>query len=186
MHECDTFELFDGKSSKYILIGEKLYHVEKSNGDFARDSIPIIASTVTAYARKMLWELMQIAGMENVIYCDTDSLFVNNYGLANLKSYINPTELGKLKIEKTGSCQIRGAKDYTFNGKAKLKGIKENAIQISDNIFTQQQFHTKNQRYRDGTADGIVVVKTITKKLKRNYDKGNVMSDGEVRPLVFA
>lgn len=185
MRECDTFELFDGKHSKYILIGEQLYHIEKSIGDFARDSIPIIASTVTAYSRMMLWRLMQVAGSENMIYCDTDSLFVNSDGLANLKSYINPTELGKLKVEKTGSCTIRGAKDYTFNGKTKLKGIKEDATKISENVFIQQQFHTKNQRYRDGTADGIVVVKRITKKLKRNYDKGIVQTDGQVSPLVF-
>jgi hypothetical protein len=185
MKELDTFEIFDGKSSKYVLIGNELYHVEKENGDFARDSIPIIASTVTAFARQMLWGLIQKAGIENVIYVDTDSLFVNPAGLANLEPYIDANELGKLKIEKTGCCTIRGAKDYTFNGKMKLKGIKENATKISDDTYIQQQFHTKNQRYRDGTPDGIVIVKEVTKKLSRNYDKGNVFSDGSVHPLIF-
>lgn len=186
MQEEKTLELIDGLSSKYVKLGNDLYHINSKDGEFARDSIPIIASAVTSYARMMLWELMQKAGMDNVIYCDTDSLFVNNDGLANLKSQINPIELGKLKIEKSGSCHIRGAKDYTFNGKVKLKGIKENAKQISEDTFIQQQFHTKNQRYRDGTKDGIVVVKLVTKKLSRNYDKGIVQSDGRVQALVFA
>lgn len=185
MDENETLEIFDGLSSKYVKIGDALYYVSKNDGEFARDSIPIIASTVTSHARMMLWDLMQTAGSENVIYCDTDSLFVNKAGLANLESFINPTELGRLKIEKFGSCTIRGAKDYTFNGKTKLKGIKENATKISDDIYIQYQFHTKNQRYRDGTPDGIVVVKPITKKLTRNYDKGNVLSSGRVEPLVF-
>jgi hypothetical protein len=185
MDDANTLEVFDGLSSKYVKIGDALYYISKNDGEFARDSIPIIASTVTSYARMMLWDLMQKAGSQNVIYCDTDSLFVNNDGLANLKSEINSTELGKLKIEKSGSCQIHGAKDYTFNGKVKLKGIKENAKKISDDTYIQYQFHTKNQRYRDGTPDGIVVVKPVTKKLSRNYDKGFVCADGEVRPLVF-
>lgn len=185
MDDADTLEVFDGLSSKYVKIGNELYYVSKNDGEFARDSIPSIASTVTSHARMLLWRLMQIAGSENVIYCDTDSLFVNNDGLANLKSEINPIELGKLKVEKFGSCTIRGAKDYTFNGKVKLKGIKENAKQISEDTFIQYQFNTKNQRYRDGTPDGIVVVKLVTKKLSRNYDKGIVQSDGQVSPLVF-
>lgn len=186
MTENDTMEVIDDISAKYIRIGNDLYYITKKDEEFARDSIPIIASAVTSYARMLLWELMQTAGSENVLYCDTDSLFVNKDGLANLESYINPNELGKLKIEKSGSCNIRGAKDYTFNGKIKLKGIKENAKKISENTYIQQQFHTKNQRYRDGTPDGIVVVKQVVKKLSRNYDKGIVHRNGNVRPLVFA
>ena len=185
MIENNTMVILDDSRAKYVRIGNDIYLIKKKDGNFARDSIPIIASAVTSYARMMLWNLMQTAGSENVIYCDTDSLFVNNDGLANLESFINPTELGKLKIEKSGSCMIHGAKDYTFNGKTKLKGIKENATKISDDTYIQYQFHTKNQRYRDGTPDGIVVVKPITKKLTRNYDKGNVLSSGRVEPLVF-
>lgn len=186
MAENDTLEVIDDIAAKYVKLGSDLYYITRKDGEFARDSIPIIASAVTSFARMMLWELMQKAGMDNVIYCDTDSLFVNNDGLANLKSQINPIELGKLKIEKSGSCHIRGAKDYIFNGKVKLKGIKENAKQISDDTYIQQQFHTKNQRYRDGTLDGIVVVKLVTKKLSRNYDKGIVQTDGRIQALVFA
>jgi hypothetical protein len=185
MTENDTFEILDNSRAKYVKIGTDIYHVSQKDGEFARDSIPIIASAVTAYSRMLLWKLIQKAGSENVLYCDTDSLFVNNDGLANLESEINPTQLGKLKVEKFGSCSIRGAKDYTFNGKVKLKGVKENALKIDDNTFVQMQFHTKNMRYRNGTPDGIVKVVPVKKKISRNYDKGNVLSDGRVEPLVF-
>jgi hypothetical protein len=131
---------------------------------------------------------------------DTDSLFVNSEGLANLKSEINPTELGKLKIEKSGSCSIRGCKDYTFNGKIKLKGIKEKAlieipreaiehnlcIKLTDIVYLQDQFDTKHRRYSEGTPDGTVLVHSISKKLSRNYDKGIVARSGKVSPLIFS
>jgi hypothetical protein len=185
MSENDTLEILDDEYGKYVKLGEDLYHVTKAEGEFARDSIPIIASTVTAYARMILWKLILKAGIENVIYCDTDSLFVNSEGLGNLKSEINQTELGKLKVEKSGTCTIHGCKDYTFNGKTKLKGIKANAKKISDDTYIQYQFDTKNRRYSEGTKDGIVIVRPIKKKVSRNYDKGILSPSGQISPLIF-
>lgn len=186
MKENETFEVFTDLSAKYIKIGNDLYFIEKSDNDFARDSIPIIASTVTSYARMMLWELIQKAGKDNILYCDTDSLFVNDAGLANLQNEISPTELGKLKVEKVGSCDIRGAKDYTFNGDIKLKGVKRDAIKIDDSHYRQMQFQTKNIRYRNGTKDGIVILEPITKTISRNYDKGVIGPTGSVSPLILS
>jgi len=51
-------------------IEEKVGFVEASN------SFVAIPSFVTAYARCYLWELIEKAGEENVLYMDTDSLFV--------------------------------------------------------------------------------------------------------------
>ena len=186
MDSCKVLQVDIGDFTKYVRLGNDLYHIEKKEGELAHDAIIAIASSVTAYGRMMLWNLIQKAGMENVLYCDTDSLFVNSDGLDNLKSEINPTELGKLKIEKFGSCNIRGPKDYIFNGVTKLKGVKENAEKIAEDTFIQYHFITKNQRYREGIPDGTVVVRPVVKKISRNYDKGIVLPDGQVQPLVFA
>jgi len=184
MNDNDTFEIFTADFCKFVRSGNDLYMIEKRDGDFARDSIPIIASTVTAYARTLLYDMMEQAGFENIYYCDTDSLFVNDDGLHNLSSMISTSELGKLKIEKSGYCQIRGAKDYTFNDVVKLKGIKRNAVKLSENRFRQLQFQTKNIRYRNGTPDGIVRVKSVDKTVTHDYDKGIIDGD-TVRPLEF-
>ena len=113
-------------------------------------------------------------------------LFVTETGFDNLKSEISQTELGKLKLEEIGSCEIFGAKNYHFNDAIKLKGVKNNAEKLGPNKYKQSQFVTKNMRYRNGTADGVVIVKDIVKNISTDYDKGIVRADGIVEPLVFS
>ncbi|GAJ03497.1 unnamed protein product, partial [marine sediment metagenome] len=90
------------------------------------DSFPGIASQVSAYARLVLWHLMQTAGDGNYVYCDTDSLIVNDTGLTNLHNHIDPIKLGGLKIEEsTDRLIIKGLKDYSTEGKTVVKGIRK-------------------------------------------------------------
>jgi hypothetical protein len=98
---------------------------------------------------------------------------------------IDQTELGKLKLEEIGDVQLFGAKDYVFNGKVKLKGVKHDAQKLPDGTYRQWQFQTKNIRYRNGTPDGIVVLDRITKNISRKYDKG-IVSGKSVNPLTFS
>lgn len=185
MRDAGTKEIWVDVGQKYVLHGNDLYLTTQTEGQYAPDSIPIIASTVTAHARVLLWNLIKIAGRENVVYCDTDSLFVSQAGYDNLSAWISPTELGKLKLEKQGIVEIRGCKDYTFNGEVKRKGIKKNAEQLPNGKFRQYQFQTKSLRYREGTPDGIVVVKPIDKSVSGIYDKGIVDKNGAISPFVY-
>jgi len=188
MKEEDTFEIHCLDShSKIVKIGKDLYQVKKSTDAYASESIPEIASSVTAYARTLLFEMMLIAGRENVLYCDTDSLFVTKEGYDRLNNlgFIHPTELGKLKLEEIGDVKLFGAKDYTFNGKVVLKGVKHDAEKMPDGTYRQWHFQTKNTRYRNGTSDGIVVLNQLTKEISRKYDKG-IVSGQSVSPLVFS
>jgi len=80
---------------------------------------------------------------------------------------------------------IRGAKDYTFNGVMKLKGVKRNAERLSDGRFRQFNFETKNSRYAKGTPDGIVILSPVIKSLTGTYTKGIVLGD-HVEPFSFS
>lgn len=82
----------------------------------AFNSFPAVAAHVTAYARMLLWNAMEKAGMENVFYCDTDSLFTNREGFERLKQegLIDSKRLGALDMEKEGRLILHGAKDYVF------------------------------------------------------------------------
>ncbi|MCJ7648209.1 MAG: hypothetical protein MUP85_06320, partial [Candidatus Lokiarchaeota archaeon] len=151
MKDTGSFEVSIGVGEKYVKLGEKLYHVKNESTGFARDSIPIIASAVTSYARIMLYKTMKKAGIKNVHYCDTDSVFVNRKGYENLKDDIDANKLGKLKLEKSGIAKIYGAKDYVFNDVVKLKGVKKNAEKLGEGRYRQYQFQTKNKRYSNGT-----------------------------------
>jgi hypothetical protein len=181
-----THVILSGINERYVRLGDEVYHITGGDMEPAKDSMPIIASAVTSYARILLYDLMRKAGRENVYYCDTDSLFLNPTGAENLKDLISPTELGKLKIEKFGTVEIRGPKDYTFNGKVKLKGVKKDATRTEDGGYRQLCFETKHTRYRRGTTDGIVHLNPVVKHLSGKYEKGVVNRDGTVSPFMLS
>ncbi len=86
----------------------------------------------TAYGRMRLYEMFMHAGPENVLYCDTDSIFVKDGSMF----YTNPTELGGLKDEWDGEKAVGwrcgGAKMYgvIVKGelKATIKGLTRNEV----------------------------------------------------------
>jgi len=150
------------------------------------DSFPAISAHVTGYARMYLWSLMQKAGWGNYFYCDTDSLIVNSAGLDNLYETMSPTKLGYLKVdETTNSVTIRGLKDYSTIAKTVTKGIRKNAVRISDGVYRQEKWPSFRGLLRSGQPESYIV-ETVTKHLTREYHKGTVTTSGVVLPYVLA
>jgi len=166
--------------------------------DPANYAVPGIGVHITAYARMQLWTYMKQAGLDNVYYCDTDSLFVNDQGYENMKAYLDDNELGKLKIEKEGRFLIRGLKDYKFldekenKEENKIKGISKSAVKVSiegstnkkylkkeGDVFVQTQWPTFSGMLNKSSEkySTRMVVKVITHK----YEKGSVQYDGKVK-----
>jgi hypothetical protein len=186
-YKIEYYDMDKENERKFIKIGKDLYEIIKKDELLANNSIPIISSSVTSYSRRYLWELMYSAGLKNVYYCDTDSLFCNETGYNNLKKngFLSDNDLGKLKLEEVGNVEIFGAKNYHFNDEVKLKGIKKNSIKLEENKYSQYQFLTKASRYRKAIPDGTVRVEPVIKEVSINYDKGVVCRNGDVKPLIF-
>ena len=125
------------------------------------------------------------AKRENVYYCDTDSLFVNSEGYKNLGSELSDTEIGKLKIENEArNLKLLGCKQYIFGDKQKHKGRKNNAVRISKGVYSQSQWSTlktliQNENLKDYNVTEVV------KHFTGIYDKGHLLSNGTVVPLVL-
>ncbi len=149
------------------------------------NSFPAISSQVTAYARMYLYKLMNIAKSGNYLYCDTDSLIVNNRGLDNLYYLLHDTKLGHLKIEETTSfINIRGLKDYSTVNKNVIKGIRKSAIEILPMVYSQEKWPSFKGLLRTKDVN-TYTISTITKTLSREYTKGTVSSNGLTRPFVL-
>jgi hypothetical protein len=149
----------------------------------SRASHPAIASYVTSAARAYLWELITTAGIENVYYCDTDSVWANEDGYKRLTPHIHPTRLGDLKVESVhNNVYIHGLKDYELDGQRKTKGVRDSATLLSPCEFRQVQFTNLKGLLQRGDLTAPYT-KDITKRLTRRYTKGNVGPDGRVSPL---
>lgn len=150
------------------------------------NSLVAVSSEVTANARLYLWHLINVAGLDDVWYCDTDSLIVNKTALEKLTPYIHYRDLGMLKIvSQTDNLMIHNLKDYSFGGMVKIKGISHNATMISYNKFKQlQSIGIKGGLHHQDI--NRVIWREVTKELRREYLKGEVLSDGRVKPLVLS
>ena len=165
-----------------FLLGE-VFKLESYGEAF--NSFPAISAHVTAYGRMYLYQLMQLAGTGNYFYCDTDSLIVNQEGLCNLIHLLSETDLGKLKVEERFThLVIRGLKDYETESKKVIKGVRKNAVRLSDGIYEQQKWSSFRGLLRSGDVN-TYKVETVTKHLSREYTKGIVTETGLVCPFTF-
>lgn len=170
-----------GQAVEVNYIGSQI-EVRYKGGESAY-SFPAIAGAVTAYARMYLWEIMQTAGLENVFYVDTDSLIVNRAGYERLQDLLHPDRLGALKLESQGDClTINGAKDYSFAGEVKVKGVPKTARVLSGNQWQYEQFRGAKTWLAQGMPVNVEVY-TRLKERKTPYDKGVVTPSGYVLPL---
>lgn len=148
--------------------------IDEYRQGLARHSCMAIAGAVTAYGRMILFELGTVAGLENWFYCDTDSLMVNSQGFENLKGYIEPTEVGKLKVVSISeNVYIHGAKDYKFGDIERIKGIKSKAVRLKEDTFEQWNFQSV-LAWLNGGGQGTVRLTRVVKHRKSEYKKGKL------------
>jgi hypothetical protein len=158
---------------------------QKVGEEEAYHSFPAISAHITADARMLLWWYIREAGEDNVFYCDTDSIFVNQAGFDKIKDLLHPFQLGKIKIaDQSRNVEIRGLKDYTFGDKTRIKGIRNDAIKIGFDEFSQWHFEGMRGSIHHHRTDKMVMSKVV-KKLRRDYQKGEVQENGKVKPLHF-
>lgn len=175
-----VYDYHTRKHSTHYYLAGKEYIMQGEGESF--NSFVAVAAHVTSYARLFLWRLICVAGVQNTLYMDTDSLLVNQLGFNKLKHLLHPTRLGALDLQKSiSTIEIRGPKDYTFDDKTRIKGIKKNAKKLCDNRFEQEHFLKFRSMLRHGWFDHASV-KTVRKTLKREYHKGIVQPSGRVLP----
>lgn len=179
--------IYDLEADDWTIIrcyGGKIYQ-ERNTEEESFNSFPAIAAAVTAYARMKLWGYIEKAGLDNVYYCDTDSVFVNLEGMQRLVPYMDDYELGMLKTErKEYHMQINAPKDYVFGNQVKLKGVNPNWKSIDGTTFTGEKFSQPISQLKTGTLNDVYIYKS-EKTLKREYKKGIVQADGSVEPFML-
>lgn len=182
-HNCIQHVIGDNYSGREteIHLNGKVYR--RVGSEISETAFVAIASHVTAYARMLLWKYINTAGYRNCYYCDTDSLFVNQKGYERLAKFIDSNELGKLKLESVSDyLEIRNVKDYTFGNETKRKGVRKDAIEVTQNVFRQTRF-SKIRSMLNANTDNAVLVEQIEKRLSTEYKKGEKGKGGWVRPF---
>jgi hypothetical protein len=121
--------------------------------------------------------------LANVVYCDTDSLWVNAAGFARLQGRIHPSKLGALKLEATHEwVTIHGPKDYVTPSGWKTKGVRQKALSVGPATWQQEKWSSLRGLLRVGNLGGPRT-EVVTKTLRRAYSKGLVSKGGVCSPF---
>lgn len=145
-------------------------------------SIPSFASYITSGARAKIAKKLMDCKINKVVYCDTDSIFVENeIGL------IEENFLGGWGREDKIVTEIRGLKNYKFlkGGKAyrRLKGVPDKAKEIETDNFKYANLIKTKEALRRNLEAGILTQRK--KVIKNKYDKRIVLADGNTLPINF-
>lgn len=177
VHDDDTGK----KLVRYNICGE-LWELQGKEDSY--HSFPAISATITSAARAYLWQLIVLAGLENVFYLDTDCLITNERGYLNLLPQVHPTRLGALKLEEvTSTLILHGPKDYQTDNVKKIKGIPKKAQQITEDTYRTMQWQGLRGAIGVGALDHVTLTPRV-KHLARKYKKGNQSSSGLILPFV--
>lgn len=178
------YDIDDGSKRTYRQLGDLVQRL-RTDGE-SHDSHPAIASTIASAARIRLWGLMQLAGLDNVLYVDTDSLMVTQTGQERLRSELHDSELGRLKLQTSiQSGEIRGVKDYTINGDRRIKGIRKNAVEVAPGEFRQEAFRGLKGQIKDGELDRQII-SIVTKKIRYRPVSSEPRPGAPVSPAVVS
>lgn len=183
-----------GESKRLIQIGNKMFTKKKTDNP-SKFSFVGLASLISAHGRMLLTDMILEAGPENVFYTDTDSLIVNRKGFKNLKDrdLLDPDQLGKLDLEghieadSRDSAEFYGAKNYRWNGKETIKGVKPDAIKVREDeksiLFRQEEFESLKKALKNERPGKQIIKKDIPKEISKIYTKGRVLEDGRTLPF---
>lgn len=140
------------------------------------------AASITAYCRLKLWKKLcelREAGCKP-LYCDTDSVYFQCY--EDYPHEANTKELGSWDEEIKSEMSIFSCKAYICDGKAVIKGMKKNDVNIDATEVLQHGLRYINSEWRIGVVGRIGL--TDTEKFARlQYTKGCVKKNGRVVPF---
>jgi hypothetical protein len=96
---------------------------------------------------------------------------------------IDENKLGMLKVETHSPWLIVNApKDYEMEGRKKIKGIRNNALDMGDGKYLQEQWVKLAGLIRQGFEQGYTS-KEITKQQQRIIYSGVVTETGRILPF---
>ena len=177
----DNYDIVTGeKWITYMLMNKIVTEQEEGN---APNTLISISSHIAEHGRMLLWSIMKQIGLHQVIYCDTDSIKISEKHIDLIRHPISENTLGDLKIEeKFNKFHVWGPKSYKTERIRKIKGVPKSAKSIGDLRWIYPSFLGQKTHMKEREPKRFLV-RYIVKEATGIYDKGIVLSDGQITPF---
>lgn len=104
----------------------------------SRDARPAVAACITAAGREAMRSLRAVAGVENCLYQDTDSLVLRGRGYDRLgrAGLTGSDRLGAVRLQGVfGSCEVYGPKRYRLGENLTAAGLSPQAQPVAPGVY---------------------------------------------------
>jgi hypothetical protein len=153
MHDMRT-----GETSEFMQIGHEV-HVMTGLTE-SDDSCPQITSYVMSLARVQLWEAVQAAGPDNVLYMDTDSIVVNTVGHRRMEVATRAGRFEGLRVKgRHRGYEIYGPRAAVIGGETKLSGVPRNSVRTSETVWEGEVWTQLEHALTIGEHDRVSIGK---------------------------
>ena len=106
---------------------------------YSSEAVPSIMSAIMSECRIRLWRLMNIAGLDHVIYVDTDSLICDQIGSDRLAAYVASGGGWGIRAKHVhDSLEILGVRQLITSTDRKIAGVPTTAKRTGEREFTGQ------------------------------------------------
>lgn len=121
-------------------------------------ALPQVLSAVMSETRVRLWEAMTTAGLDHVVYCDTDALIVDGAGNDRLAAAVAAGELPGLRV-KGHHLALEPMAPQLIEGTTyrRLAGIPRGARRTGDNTYTAEVWEGITSGLAHGHTDRVTV-----------------------------
>ncbi|MCJ7746032.1 MAG: hypothetical protein MUP40_07095, partial [Actinobacteria bacterium] len=177
------FEVFD-MVTRSMFITTRLFHREivTAGDELVKGAVVAIPAHITEYGRMMLYDIQERIGRDKVLYCDTDSVFIEDRPVHSIPYPVEQNTIGALsKKWTTARLSIYGAKSYENDDSRVMKGIPAEAEQIAEHLWRYTYWPGQKTHLIERIDDGYLQ-RTVDKRVGLPYDKGSVDFDGKVTP----
>lgn len=145
-----------GRVTDLLQVGHRL--MELTDMTEADMSAPQVTSWVMSEARRRLWRVMLRAGLDHVLYVDTDGLIVDRQGARRLRAKgAVPTDW-QLRIKsKPKHVEILGPRNLIVGDARRLAGVPKTAVHVGGQEYDGEVWRSIKESMTRGELGSVVV-----------------------------
>ena len=148
------------RTTRMLTVGQDcLMETSREEG---KDSLPMVTGYIMAEARCRLWEVMNVAGTENLAHVDTDSVLCDGVGLSRIREHYGDRFASVLAIKGTYTrLEIFGPRAYYRDRERVAAGIPRRAAEISPGVFGDQRWSSLAVDLERGQASSVTLTDAV-------------------------
>ena len=171
-----------GIGERLTIGGRSLVSFKKVYGD---NAFPALMSRVVSECRMRLWQLMCVAGLQNVYYVDTDSLFTDRDGSDRLRAFVSTGGGWGVRIKQHHyKVTIHGPRQLVERSGPRVSGLPKSASRGAEGKFVAQMTEGFKQGAGSGHA-GEVVSTERRFELKPRDTRRTQLEDGTTEAIAI-